>query len=233
MRGSKALVMLSGGLDSATCLYWAKEKFSDVSAITFNCYDRIQKEKESAAQLAKRASISNFLEIDIPFIKEYSDLQIGNRQKSDSRWPSYVPSRNLIFYSIAAHYAEFLNIKWIVGGHNSHDGSFFKDATKNYIEKINSLFRHGCLLSNHDPCVIVTPLSKMDRKHIINLAIDLKVPLEVTWSCHTKARRHCGECYACKQRLDAFRSLGMKDPVFFRNSKKYHHRLHATQSTSR
>ncbi|MRN61249.1 MAG: hypothetical protein FIO03_04230 [Nitrosopumilales archaeon] len=233
MRGSKALVMLSGGLDSATCLYWAKEKFSDVSAITFNCYDRIQKEKESAAQLAKRASISNFLEIDIPFIKEYSDLQISNRQKSDSRWPSYVPARNLIFYSIAAHYAEFLNIKWIVGGHNSHDGSFFKDATKKYIEKINSLFKHGCLLSNHDPCVIVTPLSKMDRKHIINLAIDLKVPLEVTWSCHTKARRHCGECYACKQRLDAFRSLGMKDPVFFRNSKKYHHRLHATQSTSR
>lgn len=225
--------MLSGGLDSATCLYWAKEKFSDVSAITFNCYDRIQKEKESAAQLAKRASISNFLEIDIPFIKEYSDLQIGNRQKSDNRWPSYVPARNLIFYSIAAHYAEFLNIKWIVGGHNSHDGSFFKDATKTYIEKINSLFKHGCLLSNHDPCVIVTPLSKMDRRHIINLAIDLKVPLELTWSCHTKARRHCGECYACKQRLDAFRSLGMKDPVFFRNSKKYHHRLHATQSTSR
>lgn len=232
MRGSKALVMLSGGLDSATCLYWAKEKFSDVSAITFNCYDRIQKEKESAAQLAKRASISNFLEIDIPFIKEYSDLQIGNHQKSDSRWPSYVPVRNLIFYSIAAHYAEFLNIKWIVGGHNSHDGSFFKDATKKYIEKINSLFKHGCLLSNHDPCVIVTPLSKMDRRHIINLAIDLKVPLEVTWSCHTKARRHCGECYACKQRLDAFRSLGMKDPVFFRNSKKYHHSQHATQSTS-
>jgi 7-cyano-7-deazaguanine synthase len=67
--------------------------------------------------------------------------------------------------------------------------------------------------------VIVTPLRKMDRKRIISLAIDLKVPLEVTWSCHTKARRHCGECYACKQRLDAFRSLGMKDPVFFRHSK--------------
>ncbi|HET7148959.1 MAG TPA: 7-cyano-7-deazaguanine synthase [Candidatus Nitrosopolaris sp.] len=218
MKGSKALVMLSGGLDSATCLYWAKEKYSDVSAITFNCYDRLQKEKESAAQLAKRASISNFLEIDIPFIKEYSDLQIGRSQKSDSRWPSYVPARNLIFYSIAAHYAEFLNIKWIVGGHNSHDGSFFKDATNNYLEKINSLFKHGCLLSNDDPCVIVTPLLKMNKKRIINLAIHLKVPLEVTWSCHTKARRHCGECYSCKKRLDAFRSLGMKDPVF-RHSK--------------
>jgi len=227
MRESKAMVMLSGGLDSATCLYWAKEKFSDVSAITFNCYDRIRKEKEAAVQLAKRANISNFLEIDIPFIKECSDFGIGTCQKSDSRWSSYVPARNLIFYSIAAHYAEFLDIKWIVGGHNFHDGSFFKDATKNYIEKINSLFKHGCLFSNHDPCVILTPLGKMDRKHIISLAINLKVPLELTWSCHTKARRHCGECYACMQRLDAFRSLGMIDPVFFGHSKKkYYHMPH-------
>jgi 7-cyano-7-deazaguanine synthase len=227
MKESKALVMLSGGLDSATCLYWAKEKFSDVSAITFNCYDRIQKEKEAAVQLAKRASLSDFLEIDIPFIKECSDFGIGNCQKSDSRWSSYVPARNLIFYSIAAHFAEFLDIKWIVGGHNFDDGSFFKDATKNYIEKINSLFEHGSLFSTHDPCVILTPLGKMDRKHIISLAINLKVPLELTWSCHTKARRHCGECYACVQRLDAFRSLGMIDPVFFGHSKnKYYHMPH-------
>jgi len=222
MRESKALVMLSGGLDSATCLYWAKEKFTDVSAITFNCYGRIQKEKKAAVLLAKRACISSLLKIDIPFIKECSDFQrtikTFNCPQSDSRWSSYVPARNLIFYSIAAHYAEFLNIKWIVGGHNSHDGSFFKDATQNYIEKINLLFKQGCLFYNQDPCVIVTPLNKMDRKDIINLAIHLKVPLELTWSCHTKARRHCGQCYACVQRIEAFRSMGIKDPVFTMNS---------------
>src|SRR6266516_1927857 len=102
------------------------------------------------------------------------------------------------------------------------------------IEKINLLFKQGSLFSNQDPCVIVTPLSKMDRKHIISLAINLKVPLELTWSCHTKARRHLGECYACMQRLDAFRSLGMIDPVFFRHSKKkYYHMPHPMDSTSR
>jgi 7-cyano-7-deazaguanine synthase len=223
MSESKALVMLSGGLDSATCLYWARDKFQDVSAITFNCYGRIQKEKEATVLLAKRAGISKLLKVDIPFIRECSDFQMTiktyNSPDSDGRWSSYVPARNLIFYSIAAHYAEFLNIKWIVGGHNSHDGSFFKDATKKYIEKINSLFKQGRLLSNQDPCVIVAPLNKMDRKHIINLAIDLKVPLGLTWSCHRNAKRHCGECYACVQRLNAFRSVGMKDPVFISNSK--------------
>jgi 7-cyano-7-deazaguanine synthase len=222
MQESKALVMLSGGIDSATCLYWAKEKFTEVSAITFNCYGRIQKEKKAAALLAKRACISSLLKIDIPFIRECSDFQRAvktfNCPQSDSRRSSYVPARNLIFYSIAAHYAEFLNIKWIVGGHNSLDGSFFKDATQNYIEKINLLFKQGRSFYNQDPCVIVTPLNKMDRKDIITLAIDLKVPLELTWSCHTKARRHCGQCYACVQRLEAFRSVGIKDPVFTMNS---------------
>src|SRR5437870_12116943 len=174
MRESKALVMLSGGLDSATCLYWAKEKFSDVSAITFSCYDRIQKEKEAAVQLAKRASLSNFLEIDIPFIKECSDFGIGTCQKSDSRWSSYVPARNLIFYSIAAHYAEFLDIKWIVGGHNSHDAKFFKDATKGYIQKINSLFQQGRVIGSDDPCEIVLPFCDLDRTKIINPALELK-----------------------------------------------------------
>lgn len=214
MRKSKALVMLSGGLDSATCLYWAKSKYSDVSAITFNCYDRIRKEKEAAVQIAETAGIANFLQIDIPFIKEWSDYKNSDRLKTDSRRSSYIPSRNLIFYSIAAHYAEFLSIKWIIGGHNFHDGSFFKDATANYIRKMNSLFRQGCSFSDHDPCMIVVPLSKMDRKSIINLAVRLKVPIELTWSCHAKGLTHCGVCYSCIERLDAFKSLGIKDPAF-------------------
>ena len=218
MRKSKALVMLSGGLDSATCLYWAKSKYSDVSAITFNCYDRIGKEKEAAVQIAKTAGITNFLQIDIPFIKEWSDYKNSDRLKTDSRRSSYVPSRNLIFYSIAAHYAEFLSIKWIVGGHNFHDGSFFKDATAHYIRKMNLLFKQGCSFSNHDPCMIVVPLSKMNRKSIINLAVRLKVPIELTWSCHAKGLTHCGVCYSCKDRLDAFKSLGIKDPAFIGRS---------------
>jgi 7-cyano-7-deazaguanine synthase len=218
MRKSKALVMLSGGLDSATCLYWAKSKYSEVSAITFNCYDRIRKEKEAAVQIAKTAGITSFLQIDIPFIKEWSDYKNSDRLKTDSRRSSYIPSRNLIFYSIAAHYAEFLSIKWIIGGHNFHDGSFFKDATAHYIRKMNSLFKQGCSFSDHDPCMIVVPLNKMSRKSIINLAVRLKVPIELTWSCHAKGLTHCGVCYSCKERLDAFKSLGIKDPAFIGRS---------------
>jgi 7-cyano-7-deazaguanine synthase len=216
MEESKALVMLSGGLDSATCLYWAKKNYSDVSAITFNYYDRLENEKKATSEIAKRANLSSFLSIDIPFIKESSDFYSNkpNILASDGRWRGYVPARNLIFYSIAAHYSEFLQIKWIIAGHNSHDGAFFKDATKDYIHKVNSLFQQQCLLCNDTAYIIVLPLGEMDRVSIINLAFELEVPLELTWSCHDKGTKHCGRCYACLQRIEAFSSLGIRDPVF-------------------
>jgi 7-cyano-7-deazaguanine synthase len=215
----KALVMLSGGLDSATCLYWAKENFTEVSAITFNYFGRLVQEKRAAGRLAKCAGPVKLIQVDLPFVKEASDFYNGRFQKhdSDALWSSYVPARNLMFYSIAAHYAEYLGAKWIIGGHNVHDVNFFKDASKDYIEKLNALFKEGCLLCNGQAYKILLPLSEMDRKDIIRLAIKLKIPVEKTWSCHSEGRVHCGRCYACKQRLEAFHSLGVKDPVFERS----------------
>ena len=211
-----ALVMLSGGLDSATCLYWAKEKFAKVSAITFNYFGRLENEKRAALILAQRAGVKELIEIDLPFIKEASDFYNGHFSKPDpdAMWSSYVPARNMIFYSIAAHYAEYLGIKWIIGGHNMHDVKFFKDASKGYIEKINLLFQEGCLMCDGQPYRIVLPLAEMGRREIVQLAIKLELPVELTWSCHKEGDMHCGQCYACKQRLEAFGSLGLQDPVF-------------------
>jgi 7-cyano-7-deazaguanine synthase len=216
IKETKALVLLSGGIDSATCLYWTKKKFSKVFAITFNYYDRIENEKKAAADLAKISGVANLLEIDVPFIKEYSDFYNGHNcygVKDDKRLSSYIPARNLIFYSISAHYAEFLDIKWIIGGHNSHDAKFFKDATKDYIQKVNSLLKQGRLIRSNEPCAVMLPLAELDRRKIINLAVELNVPLELTWSCHLKGESHCRQCYSCLQRIEAFDSLGIKDPV--------------------
>lgn len=212
----KALVMLSGGLDSATCLYWAKAKFSEVLAITFNYFGRLDNEKRATTRLAHHANVRQLIEIDLPFVKEACDFYNGNLKKSDadSRWSSYIPARNMIFYSIAAHYAEYLDIDWIVGGHNLHDVKFFKDASKEYLERVNLLFKEACLLCNDRHYRILLPLSELDRREIIKLAISLKLPIELTWSCHRDGDVHCGYCYACMQRLEAFRSLGLQDPAF-------------------
>lgn len=210
----KALVMLSGGLDSATCLYWAKKRY-DVSAITFNYFGRLKREQIAASALARKAGAS-IVGIDVPFLKEASDFGDGRFGTGSDMRASYVPARNMIFYSIAAHYAEYLGVKWIVGGHNSHDVSFFKDASKSYIEKINALFREGCLLCDGRTYEVVLPLADKDRAGVIRLAKELGVPIELTWSCHREGSVHCGQCYACRQRLDAFGSLGVKDPAFAR-----------------
>lgn len=221
MRSDRALVMLSGGLDSATCLYWAKEKYSEVIAITFNYFGRHIQEKRASVQLVKAAGINKLIEIDLPFVKEagdssyYSGRRFKENPHSNAQESSYVPARNMIFYSIGAHYAEYLGAKWIIGGHNVHDAKFFKDASKRFIDKINILFREGCLLCNDQAYQILLPLSRMNRKQIIRLAIKLKAPIELTWSCHREGTVHCGSCYACRQRLEAFDDLGLKDPVFF------------------
>ena len=221
MRSDKALVMLSGGLDSATCLYWAKEKYSEVIAITFNYFGRLVQEKRASVQLVEAAGINKLIEIDLPFVKEVGDSSyyIGRfkeRSYSNAQDSSYVPARNMIFYSISAHYAEYLGAKWIIGGHNLNDTKFFKDASKRFIDKINILFKEGCLLCNDQAYQILLPLSRMNRKQIIRLAIKLKAPVELTWSCHREGTMHCGSCYACKQRLEAFDDLGLKDPAFIK-----------------
>ncbi|MDQ3888521.1 MAG: 7-cyano-7-deazaguanine synthase QueC [Thermoproteota archaeon] len=221
MRSDRALVMLSGGLDSATCLYWAKEKYSEVIAITFNYFGRLVQEKRASVQLVKAAGINKLIEIDLPFVREAGDSsyyysgRFKEKPHSNAQESSYVPARNMIFYSIGAHYAEYLGAKWIIGGHNLHDAKFFKDASKRFIDKINILFREGCLLCNDQAYQILLPLSRMNRKQIIRLAMKLKAPIELTWSCHREGTVHCGSCYACRQRLEAFNNLGLKDPVFF------------------
>lgn len=221
MQSDKALVMLSGGLDSATCLYWAKERYSEVIAITFNYFGRLAQEKHAIIRLVNAAEVSNLIEIDLPFVKEAGDSSYyySSRSKdllhSNSQWSSYVPARNMIFYSISAHFAEYLGIKWIIGGHNMHDTKFFKDASKNFMDKMNVLFKEGCLLCKDNQVYqIVLPLAKMNRKQIIKLAMRLKAPIELTWSCHREGSKPCGSCYSCKQRLEAFNELGLKDPAF-------------------
>lgn len=225
MQSDKALVMLSGGLDSATCLYWAKERYSEVIAITFNYFGRLAQEKRASIGLVKAAQVSNLIEIDLPFVKEagdsssssynYYSSQSKDLDSTNSQWSSYVPARNMIFYSISAHFAEYLGAKWIIGGHNIHDKKFFNDASKRFIDKMNILFKEGCLLCKDNQAYqIVLPLAKMNRRQIIKLAMRLKAPIELTWSCHREGTAHCGSCYSCKQRVEAFNELGLKDPAF-------------------
>ncbi|MEM0442083.1 MAG: 7-cyano-7-deazaguanine synthase [Candidatus Nitrosocaldus sp.] len=209
----RALVLLSGGIDSATCLYWAKSKGYEVYALTLNYHNRWIKEIEAARLIARDADIM-LIELELPFVKEAFNVygySPSNYKDDDLRWPFYIPSKNLLFYSIAAHIAEYMHVRWIVGGHNRDDMLFFKDASKEYIDGINRLFKQGFMLN--EPAEIVTPLADLSKVEVVRLALQLGVPLEHTWSCHLRVERHCGRCHGCISRLEIFKSLGIEDSV--------------------
>ncbi len=206
----KALVLMSGGLDSATCLYWAKDRFDVVQAITFSYYQRIHREKIASHIITKLAKV-NLIEVKIPFIKEKSEYFNFKRRSSVQPSQSYIPLRNLIFYSISGYYAQVNKIRNLVGGHNATDGNIFKDATAPYFRKMNELIEQGLLDSVG--CKIILPLKSMSRPQVIRLAMTLNVPIDQTWSCHRQGKVQCGKCYACIQRLNAFSLLGLKDPA--------------------
>jgi 7-cyano-7-deazaguanine synthase len=205
----RAIVLLSGGIDSSTCLYWAKSRGYEVYALTINYHNRWIKEIEATRSIAKIAGVE-LREIEAPFIMETFNLyglDSKNYKSDDPRWPFYIASKNLLFYAIAAHIAEYMNVRWIVGGHTKEDTLFFKDATNEYIDRMNSLLKDGFMLN--EPAEIVVPLIDIDKYNVVKLAVELGVPLEHTWSCHLRVEEPCGKCNGCVARSNVFSALGI------------------------
>ncbi len=202
-------MLLSGGIDSSTSLYWAKSKGYETYAFTVNYHNRWVKEIEASRVIASNAGVQ-LKEVEAPFIMEAFNLYgyaSPKYKSSDARWPFYIPSKNLLFYAIAAHLAEYMEARWIVGGHIKEDMLFFKDASKEYIDKINWLFKQGFMLS--EPVEIILPLADLDKYRVVKLALELGVPLRYTWSCHLRVDEPCGRCSGCISRQEVFKSLGI------------------------
>ena len=206
----RALVMLSGGLDSAVALYWALEKGYSIETITFDYFLRSAREKESAERLSKTAGcpMHNF---DLGFLKEIEDTENRNPELKDA--PSaYIPSRNLIFYGIASSIAEYLDAKYLVGGHNRDDVESFPDASPEFFEEFNNITTLGLRTGSRTGRVVL-PLAQMSKAQVLVAGKRLKVPFEDTWSCYKSGEKPCGKCPACALRASAFNLAGLEDPL--------------------
>jgi len=212
---SKALVLLSGGIDSAVCLWWAHRQGWDLLPLTVDYYDRPAAELRAIRSLLSQLGICELVEIPLPFLKEVSDLKNDGLRNADLEGapPSYVPARNMVFYALAGYYAEITGTPLIVGGHNGVDPKTFPDSSPDFFTHVNSLYKLGLWSYPRRAVSIKLPLAGKPKEEVIELGLRLGVPFERTWSCYSDGERHCGRCPSCLERKEAFRHLGVPDPV--------------------
>ncbi len=189
----KAICLLSGGLDSATTLWWAKDQGYDLLTLSFLYEGRPAKELEAARRLS-RAANARHLEVHAPILKS-----------SDGTLQGYLPKRNLIFYSIAAAYAEVESVDLIVGGHLRTDSEDFPDASAEYLRQVESLV--NVAPGPQARVKIVLPLIGMTKPEAIRLGLSLGCPLELSWSCYADGTEPCGRCAACIERLESLQGV--------------------------
>ncbi|MHB8605654.1 MAG: 7-cyano-7-deazaguanine synthase [Thermoplasmatota archaeon] len=210
----KALVLLSGGIDSAVVLYDALARKLDVTALTFDFAGRSGREQAAAVEVARRAGVP-LLRVPLPFLAEAVDLPQTIRANAalDRAPEGYVPARNLVFYSVASFFAESLGASLILGGHHGADADRFPDASPAFFRALGDAQRLGAWSFDESPFHVELPLAAMSKRDVVRLGADLGVPFEATWSCYDVGADPCGHCFSCNERAHAFAAAGAVDPL--------------------
>jgi len=219
----KAVVLLSGGLDSTTALYWAKAEGYAPTALAVDYGQRHRKELAAARKVARRAGAPlREVALDLPWLsvsallnKELKLPDIPLSRIGGGGIPStYVPGRNTVFLALAVSLADSIGARAVVIGANVLDYSGYPDCRPGYLRAFERAARLGTRGGSQGRGArILAPLIRLDKKGIIALARRLKAPLGLTWSCYRGAARPCGACDSCKLRAKGFAAAGAADPA--------------------
>lgn len=208
----KAVVLLSGGLDSATTLFIARKAGYKCRCLVFDYGQLHSREIKCALELAKLTkSAVTIMRIEIPWkassLLKNADIS-GNPWKKFKLPATYVPGRNTLFISYALSCAEAMGASKIFIGANAVDFSGYPDCRPAYYKAWNTLLKQlGTRVS------IQTPLIKLTKQAIIKKGLKLKVPYGHTWSCYSGGALPCGACESCKFRAGGFAKARLPDPA--------------------
>lgn len=229
-----AVVLLSGGLDSVTCLYWAKNRYANVTAVSFNYGQRHNSELVAAKKIAANAGVNHrIIDIDIAQLggSSLTDHSMSVPDGDADKFPShtddidndaipntYVPARNTIFLSYALAVAEVTDANHIVIGVSSVDYSGYPDCRPEFI----AAFEHMANLATKAGVTghklhIQTPLQQLSKAQTIELGVSLGVDYSQTISCYKAddQGRACGICDSCTLRKQGFKAAGITDPTAY------------------
>lgn len=220
----KAVIILSGGLDSTTCMAVAKSEGYDLYPLTFFYGQKQAIEVEMAKRVAEYYEVT-----DRHFIADLNGLIRGSAlTDSDKQIPTnrddqamnedipvtYVPARNIIFLSIALSYAEAIGAEAMYIGVNALDYSGYPDCRAEFIEAFQHVIQVGTAAGvTGNPIQIKTPLQFLSKGEIARLGTELNAPLHVSHSCYFGTDPSCGVCDSCLLRIKGFQEAGIPDPI--------------------
>jgi 7-cyano-7-deazaguanine synthase len=216
----KALVVLSGGQDSTTCLYWAIDRFgrANVSSVTFDYGQKHRIELECARDVAAAAGVPNtclpidtFSALGGDALTD-SSVAVSDEKDADSDLPvTFVAGRNLIFLTFAAAWAYRHDIRHLVTGVAQTDYSGYPDCR----EETMAALQQAITLGMDREFTIHTPLMHLSKKETVELAVQLGAleAMALTHTCYNGRRPPCGECQACRLRARGFVEAGVRDPL--------------------
>jgi 7-cyano-7-deazaguanine synthase len=232
-KSRRAVIILSGGLDSTTCMGIAQAKGDELYPITFDYGQRHKIELENARLVAEHYGVkTRHKVIELNFLKEFGGSALtdetidvpdmtkpaesGNANNDSDIPVTYVPGRNLLFLSIATSYAEVIGAEAIYIGVNALDYSGYPDCRPEFIHKVEEVMALATRVGvEGGPMRIETPLSEWTKAEIIRVGTKLQVPYHLTTSCYNGQTEACGVCDSCRLRLKGFAEAGVADPITY------------------
>lgn len=219
----KAVVLLSGGLDSSTCLAIAQAQGYECVGLSFDYGQRHRVELHAAEEVARSANLSDYkvIPIDMRGIggSALTDLAIDVPEHESEGIPvTYVPARNTVFLAYALGWAEVLKARAIFIGVNALDYSGYPDCRPDFIEAFQAMANLATKMGvEGDSIIIETPLMNLTKAEIIRKGLELGVDYSKTTSCYQadESGRACGRCDSCRLRRKGFEEADVSDPTIY------------------
>jgi len=222
-QNKKAVCVMSGGMDSTLAAYMMKNEGYEIIAVHFNYDQRTQtKELECFNSICDALHVENRYILDLDFFKQLGasaltdkSIDVPTTGIEDGVPITYVPFRNGIFLSMSAAVAEKEGASAISIGVVEEDSSGYPDCRESYIKSMQESINLGT--KDETNIEIKMPLVALKKSQIVKKAIDLEVPLHLTWSCYKDEDEACGVCDSCRLRLNGFKLAGVTDPINYAN----------------
>ncbi len=217
-----AVVLLSGGMDSAVCAALAKQSGFEIAALHLNYGQRTEdRELECFNNLCDHFEVNHRLIVDVTHLSKIGGSSLTDlsmevpKANLDNKEipPTYVPFRNANILAIGVSWAEVINARFIYIGAMEQDSSGYPDCRKSFFESYNEMIKLGT--KPETKIDIITPIINNTKEDIVRIGTELGVPFQYTWSCYQNNDKACGVCDSCALRLRGFDKIGIKDPISY------------------